>query len=206
MTTQTTTTTLDTSQGQGTPLVGVSDETQTTTLDTSQGQGSPLVGVSDETQTTTLDTSQGQGAPLVGVSDETQTTTLDTSQGQGAPLVGVSDHSTPQENFAENNDDDIDMDTSSSNPLPKPNDKLSAGKISENEFEIAMIADEDDPIFDEAFHNEDYVLQKYWTLLKQILETPCGQRVEAYQSQYIILPSGQQADHNMTQICTNVLG
>jgi hypothetical protein len=162
-------------------------QTTTTTLDASQGQGAPLVGVSDETQTTTLGASQGQGAPLVGVSDETQTTTLDTSQGQGAPLVGVSDHFDPQENSAESNGDGVDVNASSSNPLPKPNSKLSHEKIAENEFEITYYADEDVNIFEGDFHNEDYVLQKYWSLLKTLLETPCDDRADTYESQYIIL-------------------
>lgn len=122
---------------------------------------------------------------------QTTTTTLDTSQGQGTLPAGVPDGSIPRDSSGGSGGSDAHTNASSTDLLPKPNNQLSAEKIEEQEFDVTLIADEDEKIFDEEFHNEDHLLQKYWTLLKQILETPCDQRVEAYQSQFIALHFGR---------------
>jgi hypothetical protein len=120
---------------------------------------------------------------------QTSTTTIDTSQGHSniTPLVGVLDNAVPQQTSAENDGGDVDIDPSPSNPLPMPNVQLSDKAREEQEFTVTYYADEDEKIFDEAFHNEDHLLTKYWETLKLILETPCEDRDNAYKSQYTVL-------------------
>lgn len=135
---------------------------------------------------------------------QTTITNLDTFEGQGNPPADILDGSTSRETVG-NFEGTGQTQTDSSNPLPKPNEKLSTETINEQEFDVQFVAEEDEKIFDEAFLNEDHLLQKYWELLKRILETPCDERAKAYESQYIILKVDQKAKDSMAQICIGVL-
>jgi len=113
---------------------------------------------------------------------QTTTTKLDTSDGQDTRTADGADVSPPGENADANFKGTGRTQANLSDPLPKPNDRLSAETINEQEFNVGLLADGDEKVFDEEFLNEDHLLQKYWGLLKQILETPCDERAEAYKS------------------------
>jgi hypothetical protein len=130
---------------------------------------------------------------------QTTTTTLGTPQVQHTPPVGVPENGTHQEPL-ENDASKDDIKSSPSELLPNPNTKLSGEELVEKQFNVTYYADEDEKIFDQAFLNEDDLLLKYWTILKDILETPCDDRVASYQSRYIVLPCSQKTDQDVTQI------
>lgn len=111
---------------------------------------------------------------------QTTTTKLDTSQGQGTRPADAPESSSHGEN-ADGNFKGTGQ-TQANASLPEPNDKLSAGQVNEQEFNIDFVAEEDEKVFNKAFLNEDHVLKEYWKLLKQILETPCENRAKAYES------------------------
>ena len=111
---------------------------------------------------------------------QTTTTKLDTPESQGAHPADVPGGSSAGEN-ADGNFKGTGQ-TQANAPLPEPNDKLDIGKVNEQEFNVDFVAEEDEKVFNKAFLNEDHVLQEYWKLLKQILETPCDNRAKAYES------------------------
>jgi hypothetical protein len=113
---------------------------------------------------------------------QTTTTKLDTSESQGTRPADVPGGSSAGENADGNFKGTGQTQANASDSLPKPNDKLSAGKVNEQELDVDFVAEEDEKVFNKAFLNEDHVLQEYWKLLKQILETPCDNRAKAYES------------------------
>jgi hypothetical protein len=114
---------------------------------------------------------------------QTTTTKLDTSESQGTRPADAPEGSSLGENADGNFKGTGQTQANSSDSLPKPNDKLSTETINDREFMIQFIADEEEKVFDEEYLNEDHLLLRYWELLKQILETPCDERAEAYKSQ-----------------------
>lgn len=113
---------------------------------------------------------------------QTTTTKLDTPEGQGTRPADAADGSSPAEDADANFKGSGRSQPTSSDPLPKPNDRLSAEKVNEQELDVDFVAEEDEKVFNKAFLNEDHVLQEYWKYLEQILETPCDNRAKAYES------------------------
>ena len=113
---------------------------------------------------------------------QTTTTKLDTPESQDTRPADVPGGSSAGENADGNFKGTGETQANTSGSLPKPNDKLSVEKVNEQEFNVDFVAEEDYQVFNKAFLNEDHVLQEYWELLKQILETPCENRAKAYES------------------------
>lgn len=118
---------------------------------------------------------------------QTATETVDAAQSQSTPSLSVPSNEAPQPSSPDVNAGGEDIDSKPSDMLPEPNNKLSDELTEEQEFRVTFYADEDEKIFDGVYHNEDHLLKEYWKVLKEILETPCENRNQAYQSQCIAL-------------------